>query len=140
MILIHSVKPNMVEIVWPDVVGYIDSACEHSNGELDSNVILSDLIDDKVRMVLVKSDDVTIAAITFKISQFNTGKRILSLMTVSGTDMSEWIHDFDKVANEIGKGENCSEIYIIGRPGWDNKLLRSVGFSKIHTTISKKVA
>ena len=39
----------------------------------------------------------------------------------------KWFERIDEVANAIAKARDCSEVYIVGRAGWQRKL-KQLGF------------
>jgi len=139
MMQINGIEPDMVEVMWPNVVEHVESACKHSNGELDTDGILLDLIDDKMRLIVMRNEDGIVAVMTIKINYFDTGKKVLTIVTTGGDNIDDWVNEIDQALTEISKREKCSEIYIVGRAGWTRKLKR-LDYNTIHTTVSKKVA
>lgn len=139
MIQLHSIEPHMVEIMWPKIVKFVDMACEYSNGELNSDIILKDVLGDRLRLIIMRNEKDIVAVMTLKIEQFETGKKVLTALTVGGSDIDSWVNEIDGALNSIAKEQDCSEMYIVGRAGWVRKL-KSIGYDKVHTVLAKKVA
>jgi len=135
---IGAIRPEMIKIIWPVVVGMIKLAIEESNEEISIDNIYHRLIDKDMILVTVAEDGEVIAAMTLERIVFNTGKTVLHLCTIGGDGYKKWWPLIDKVIDELAAEHDCEEIYIIGRPGW-KRLLKDRGFNLVHTTLSRKV-
>lgn len=128
----------MIPLLWHTVSHMIQMAIEHSNGEMDLGEVLDRLLKNEMILLTVSEEDNIIAALTVEKRDFPSGKSILNITTAGGADLDLWVDEIDKVTNELAKEHGCSEIYIVGRPGWMRKL-KNIGYERIHTVVSKKV-
>lgn len=137
-ILFSAIPAPMIPILWDDIEPFLLMALEHSNGELDIDILRERIMSQEMLVVLVNVGDVIKAALTVEIRNFDTGKNTMILTTGGGTDMHLWIDEFSQLADDLARDKNCDEIYIIGRPGW-KKVLKDYGFGVCHTVLSRKV-
>lgn len=136
---IAAIPSKSIEMVWPIASTFIENAIEYSNNELDILVMKQALLDRELILITVNDNHKMIAAFTVKKEVFQSGKKVLTLVAIGGARMKEWLHKVDEVLCAVCREEDCSEMYLIGRPGWI-KLLEPLGFETIHTVVSKKIA
>lgn len=138
MIEYSNVNPEMVEVVWDKIVPFIDKAIAESNGELLSSEIKKKAIAGSMLIRIVFEDWVPIAVVTYEQRVFQSGMRVLNICTAGGEKVDLWFKDVDEYATELAKKHNCSEVYIIGRKGWDRKM-KHLGYGHVHTVLSREV-
>ena len=131
-------KPSLVNMIWPFVEEHISEPIKHSNDELDIDVIKQGILDGEVLLFLVMLDKDIIASMTLECITFPTGKTMMHISTVGGSQMSSWLdgalHNLHKLAKEQG----CKEVYGLGRAGW-TKVLKKHGYEQIRITLRKKL-
>lgn len=137
-VVISAAKPEMVEMLWHIVGPMLDRAVQHSNGELDLEVIKEQLIAKEMLLLLVNREDKIIAAFALERRDFDTGKSVLVVTTAGGEGLEDWKEELDKVLNSLAKEHGCEDIYIVGRAGWVRSL-KHIGYSVCHTVVSRKV-
>lgn len=135
---ISAIKANMLPLVWFEVKPMIQAAVDHSNGELDIDQIKERLLKKEMLLLTVSREDNIVAALTLEVRHFPSGMNILNITTAGGSELHLWMKDVDKVIDDLALQHNCEEVYIVGRPGWE-KLLKTQGYNKIHTVVSRKV-
>lgn len=138
MINIAYVKPEMVDMIWPQVENMVELAVAESNDECSADEIKFKLEQSIMLMATITIDNKIVAALTFDTRVFDSGKKVLLIITAGGTLLSEWMDAVDKVTTELAKRQGCSELYIIGRKGW-LRTLKDIGYTHVHTVLSKKV-
>ena len=137
-VLISAITPKMIPLVWHSVSHMIQMAIEHSNDELDLCDIKERLENNDMLLLTVSEGDNIVAALTVEKRDFASGKSILNITTAGGADLHLWMNEIDRVTEDLAKEHGCSEIYIVGRPGW-MRMLKDIGYGKIHTVVSKKI-
>lgn len=135
-IKIAAIKPEVVHIIWPLVEGYLEKAIHHSNGELSIEGVLQQLIDEQMLLLVVYKDSSIIAAFVVEKRTFMTGKSVINILVLGGSDMDSWVSQAIDVVERLGVEQNCSEIYGIGRVGWA-KFMKKKGFRPVHHTVKK---
>lgn len=138
-ITISAIKPELIGVIWPSVEHLVQSAVDHSNGELSTSGIKKRIISkDMILIVIYAEDHSVIAVATLEKRNFEDNKSVLLITTTGGKRMSDWISDALDVADSIAKEHGCDELYVVGRKGW-NKVLKAKGFGVIHSVLSRKV-
>jgi len=137
-VLISAITPKMIPLVWHTVSHMVEMAIEHSNGELYLDDIYKRLLDNEMLLLTVSEGDRIIASLTVEKRDFPSGKRIMNVTTAGGADLHIWMESVNRAIDDLAKEHECSEIYIIGRPGW-MRMLKNIGYEKIHTVVSKKI-
>jgi hypothetical protein len=137
-IVIGAIKPDLVNIVWPIVEQHIDMAITESNGELDINKIRNSIINQDMVLLVIYKDGKIIASCTLEKREFNSGKVVVHIATLGGTEIELWADKLDAAICNLALDYGCNELYIIGRKGWE-KFLKSKGYSHVHTVLSKKL-
>lgn len=137
-ITISRIKPEIIDIIWTSIESYVQLAIDESNGELQIDVIKKRSKDGNLLLISIQKDSDIIAVLSAEVRTFETGKKVLHIMTAGGKDLMDWIADVDVAFTDLARSLGCSELYIIGRPGWA-KVTKSYGYELIHTTLSKKV-
>lgn len=135
---ISAIPVDMVDSIWDDIAPKIEMAIEHSNGELTLSGILRRIKKKDMILLAITKKGVILAGITLEISVFDSGKRVLFLTTVGGSEIDTWLDKVSDAVESIGRDHNCEEIYISGRAAWARKLKR-LGYGTIHTVVSKKL-
>ena len=137
-IIVSAITPKMIPVVWHMVSPMIEMAIEHSNGELDLDHMYKRLLDSEMVLLTISEGDRIVASLTVEKRDFPSGKRIMNITTAGGADLHLWMADLDGIMDQLAIEHGCSEIYIVGRPGW-LRLLKDIGYERIHTVVSKKV-
>lgn len=136
--VIAAVKPEFVDIMWRDLKPLINMAIDHSNGELDIDGMKQMAIDGDILILTIYEDKNLVAVLTLERRDFQTGKSIVNITTAGGADIHLWMDDALAVIEELAKEQGCTEIYIVGRPGWQ-RMLKARNFKTIHTTVCRKI-
>lgn len=79
-----------------------------------------------------------IAVVTFEMTSFDSGMKILTIQCAGGERMDEWIPQIDAISLSMAHRHGCQKVYIVGRKGWERKL-RDIGYEHAHTVLSKEV-
>lgn len=135
---INIVQPNEVRGVWPEVFGFVADAVGYSNGELTIPYVKDKLISGDWVMFVMMEGEVIVASIILVVRDYPSGKKTLHGLLAGGSKLEQWMDKIYDVAQAVAKEQGCSELYVAGRPGWQ-RLLKSKGFTLIHTTLSTKV-
>ena len=135
---VSAIKKELIQLVWPVVEGFLQQAVDHSNGEMCIEDVFKRLIKGNMLLVTISVESDIVAAIAIEQRNFGSGKRVLNLTLLGGSEMEHWMDEFSDIADKLAKDYKCDEIYIVGRKGWV-RALRSYGFETVHTVVSRKV-
>lgn len=137
-VFVGAIKKEIVPIVWPVVLPMLEAPIEHSNGELCIQDMFDRICNGELLLLTIQENEKVVAAVTIEKREFASGKSILNVTTAGGSDMHLWMKLLDTTLNRLAKDYDCEEIYIVGRPGWE-RMLKNIGYGKVHTVVSKKV-
>jgi hypothetical protein len=137
-ITVAAIQPNMVEIIWPRVEAMIAMAIEHSNGELSLESMKRQIMKGEMLLLVVYEADIIVASLTLERRDFDSGLSVLNVTTAGGADLHIWMKDVLAVLEGLAEEQGCTELYIVGRPGWQ-RALKKIGFKPVHTVVSKKL-
>lgn len=136
--VVTGVPAILVPVLWGQAKQFIADAVEHSNDETSIDIIYENLIQkDAVLVIIYKGHDLYGAAIARE-REYESGKKAICITQLGGLNMQEWISDAHDVACKIGRALGCTEIYCIGRSGWE-KTLKGIGYAKAYTVLSTSI-
>ena len=135
---VTAVPAKLVPFLWDKAIGFLAPAIEKSNGEATAENIYKSCCADDSLLVLISKDEAVIGAAILSIYTYETGKKVLSICQLGGTDMKDWLDKACEFAMKTAISTGCEEIYAIGREGWE-RALADQGYSKLHTIVSIKV-
>ena len=138
MITFSIARAKMIPLLWVTAKPLIEVAVEHSNGELDIDLIYKKLIGEEMALITVTEDGNVLACLTVEKRIYNSGKNVLNITTAGGEGIHKWMGELSPLMDDMARKYDCTEIYIVGRPGWD-RMIKDFGFQKIHTICSRKV-
>jgi len=135
-----SLIPNtMVEHMWDQAEPFLAMAIPYAAGECNLEKMKDEAIAGRTLVFLVSNENhEVIAAMSAEVIDYPSGKRVLVMGMVGGTDMGEWIDDVVDKLQQLGKGFGCESAYITGRPGWLRRLSKH-GFKTLHHTVEMRL-
>lgn len=139
MIHIQFPTPDLSIQHWDELYSFMKLAVDHSNGELDELSCKDQVRSGDLLVSAVYDDQKLVAVVCFELLSFTTGKRALNIQLAGGASLDEWFERMDEVAQAIAKARDCSEVYIVGRSGWQRKL-KQLGYKTAHTVLHKEVS
>lgn len=138
MIKIAIPTVDILYRAWDEIEPFMQKAIDESNAELNLDAIKRKIDDRELLVATIFKDKDLIAAVSFEVTVFESGKRVLHINLAGGEHMDLWYADIDELATQLAKKQNCSEVYIVGRKGWERQL-KHRGYKHVHTIISREV-
>lgn len=138
MIHIQFPPPALAIQHWDELYAFLKLAVDHSNGEIDEVSCKNHVEDGDLLVAAVYDDQTLVAVVAFELLLFITGKRALNIQLAGGASLDDWFERIDEVSNLLAKARDCSEVYIVGRAGWQRKL-KHLGYKVAHTVLHKEV-
>lgn len=138
MIHIQFPSPELSLQHWGELYKFIGLGVDHSNGEMNESTVRDQVSNGDLLVAVVYDDESMVAVVCFELIVFNTNKRVLNIQLAGGNSLSEWFEKMDEVATAIAKSRDCSEVYIVGRAGWQRKL-KQLGYKTAHTVLHREV-
>lgn len=138
MIHIQFPPPELALQHWDELYAFMKLAVDHSNGELDEVSCKYQVEEGDLLVAAVYDDEKLVAVVCFELLVFTTGKRALNIQLAGGASLDEWFERMDDIAQALARARDCSEVYIVGRAGWQRKL-KQLGYETAHTVLHKEV-
>ena len=138
MIHIQFPPPELAIQHWDELYHFLGKAVDQSNGELDEVSVKNQVEDGDLLAAAVYDDQKLVAVVAFELLMFTTGKRVMNIQLAGGDSLDDWFERMDEVAQALAKARECSEVYIVGRAGWQRKL-KQLGYQTVHTVLRKEV-
>lgn len=115
-------KPEEVLQHWHNLSPHIDTALEHSAGELTTFDVARDSLNGSCHVWVTFSDNLMVSVLVTRFLNYQRTK-MLQIMTCGGSidDWDAWTEQHS-VIEDFAKLNGCSHIEIWGRKGWGRRL------------------
>ena len=134
--MIEGIKGESVEVWWPLVEEYLNTALEYSLGEYSITDIKNACIS-KDMQLWVKLGKQTKGAFVTKIARYPQ-KNLLVVILLGGNEFVEWRDEADALLNAFGKQHNCEYVELFGRKGW-GKMLKDIDYKEVTRLFAKEI-
>ena len=134
--MIEGIKGESVEVWWPLVEEYLNTALEYSLGEYSITDIKNACIS-KDMQLWVKLGKETKGAFVTKIAKYPQ-KNLLIVILLGGDEFQEWRDEADALLNAFGKENNCEYVELFGRKGW-GKMLKDIDYKEVTRLFAKEI-
>ena len=138
---IEVISPAEIPYVWHEVKSMVDEALVHSNGELLSSDLLSNLLAGESILLLGKKDDKIFSSL---IAEYQEHPRKKSLYIVAWTTESRqgfngWAELFEEKLITIAKELECDYLETWCRRGLAKKLRTQLGWTSEYSVVTKPI-
>lgn len=133
--VVTGVPAILVPVLWEQAQPFLQDAIDESNGETNIEITYNELLEGECTLVLIYKEKTVVGAANLRKRDFDTGKSAMFVTLLGGTNMQDWIDDAHYVAKLIAKAAGCSDIYCVGRNGWE-KVLKGIGYKRAYTLLS----
>jgi hypothetical protein len=134
--MIEGIKGESVEVWWPLVEEYLNTALEYSLGEYSITDIKNACISKNMQL-WVKLGKETKGAFVTKIAKYPQ-KNLLIVILLGGDEFQEWRDEADALLNAFGKENNCEYVELFGRKGW-GKMLKDIDYKEVTRLFAKEI-
>lgn len=133
---LHAIEPANLPERWPTIRDRIAACCARSGGKYEPIDVLQNALCGRMQLWLVQDDDATYAlAITEIVSYPRI--TVCKLLACTGEDAPRWVDLLDEI-EAWAKGQGCSVMEPICRPGWERQL-KPMGYRKTHVVLEKRL-
>jgi hypothetical protein len=115
-----AISPHSVLPYWPEVSGLLGAALRHGRSRFTLDRVQDDLIAGKKRLWVVMQGETLVSAVVTCITDF-PAKRVCTILLCGGEDADAWVAKVLSAVEEYAAWEECGQVEIIGRPGWQRK-------------------
>ncbi len=134
--MIEGIKGESVEVWWPLVEEYLNTALEYSLGEYSITDIKNACISKNMQL-WVKIGKKAKGAFVTKIAKYPQ-KNLLIVILLGGDEFQEWRDEADALLNAFGKQHNCEYVELFGRKGW-GKILKDINYEEVTRLFAKEI-
>ena len=134
--MIEGIKGESVEVWWPLVEEYLNTALEYSLGEYGIDDIKNACISKNMQL-WVKIGKQAKGAFVTKIAKYPQ-KNLLIVILLGGDEFQEWRDEADALLNAFGKQNNCEYVELFGRKGW-GKMLKDIDYKEVTRLFAKEI-
>ena len=134
--MIEGIKGESVEVWWPLVEEYLNTALEYSLGEYSIDDIKNACISKNMQLWVKISKQAKGAFVT-KIAKYPQ-KNLLIVILLGGDEFQEWRDEADALLNAFGKQNNCEYVELFGRKGW-GKMLKDIDYKEVTRLFAKEI-
>ena len=134
--MIEGIKGESVEVWWPLVEEYLNTALEYSLGEYSIDDIKNACISKNMQL-WVKVGKQTKGAFVTKIAKYPQ-KNLLIVILLGGDEFQEWRDEADALLNAFGKENNCEYVELFGRKGW-GRMLKDIDYKEVTRLFAKEI-
>lgn len=134
--MIEGIKGESVEVWWPLVEEYLNTALKYSLGEYSITDIKNACISKNMQL-WVKVGKQAKGAFVTKIAKYPQ-KNLLIVILLGGDEFQEWRDEADALLNAFGKQNNCEYVELFGRKGW-GKMLKDIDYKEVTRLFAKEI-
>lgn len=115
---VSAVPAAVLDVVWADVAPMIDRATSRSGGRYDVDSVRTGIESGVLALWIAMDDAKPIAALTTRVEEFPTGKRVLAIDWIGGDRMKDWLPEAHDVLSDYARAYGCDHLQGYGRKGW----------------------
>tara|TARA_R100000152_G_C6604409_1_gene60384 strand:+ start:124 stop:543 length:420 start_codon:yes stop_codon:yes gene_type:complete len=117
----HLISPEDVPYVWEDVGPMLAKVIEHSEGELEPDDFLDNLMIGNMQLwIATEEQEILLSMVTQVVSY--PQKKVLRVITISGEKFKEAHDKFNDMVESFAIKKGCSAMELWGRKGWKKML------------------
>jgi hypothetical protein len=127
------VEPKDLFSVWDRVAEFLGPACDFSGGRETLGTLRNSLLTGADYLFVVLDGRDIIGAVTYNVTDFKTGLRLLDIPMAGGVAMETQIDTVMEMIENLRRNFMCDRVTVTGRRGWV-KRLAEYGFKQnMHT-------
>ena len=117
----HIVNPEDVPYLWEDVAPMLARVRQHSEGELETDDFLDNLMEGNMQLWVVTEGESIIVSMVTLMADYPQ-KKILRIVALAGKDFKEVNKNFISMLEAYAIKNECSALELWGRKGWKKML------------------
>jgi hypothetical protein len=127
------VEPKDLFAVWDRVAEFLGPACDFSQGRETLGTLRNSLLTGTDYLFVVLDGRDIIGAVTYNVTDFKTGLRLLDIPMAGGVAMDTQIDVVMEMIESLRRNLLCDRVTVTGRRGWVRRLAE-YGFNQnMHT-------
>ena len=130
------VEPKDLFAVWDRVAEFLGPACDFSKGRETLGTLRNSLLTGTDYLFVVLDGRDIIGAVTYNVTDFKTGLRLLDIPMAGGVAMDTQIDVVMEMIENLRRNLLCDRVTVTGRRGWVKRLAK-YGFNQDMYTVEK---
>ena len=128
------VEPKDLPQVWGVVSELLEPACDRSFKQDTIETLRKALMSGRDGLFVVLDGDDIIGAVTYTVTDYDTGLRLLDINYAGGVAMDSQMDAVIGMFRHLQAGLMCDRIRITGRKGWI-RYMKQFGFTDTHYSV-----
>ncbi len=128
------VEPKDLPQVWEGVSELLKPACDRSFKQDTIETLRASLMRGKDGLFVIIDDDQLIGAVTYTVTDYDTGLRILDINYAGGVAMDTQMDAVIEMFHHLKTSFMCDRVRITGRKGWI-RYMKQFGFTDTHYSV-----
>ena len=128
------VDPKDLPKIWGIVSELLEPACDRSFKQDTIQTLRKSLMSGKDGIFVVLDGEDIIGAVTYTVTDYDTGLRILDINYAGGVAMDTQMDAVIEMFHHLKAGFMCDRIRITGRKGWI-RYMQQFGFQPTHYSV-----
>ena len=128
------VEPKDLPQVWGIVSELLEPACDRSFKQDTIETLRRSLMSGKDGLFIVLDENDVIGAVTYTVTDYDTGLRILDINYAGGVAMDSQMGVVISMFRHLQASLMCDRIRITGRKGWI-RYMKQFGFTDTHYSV-----
>lgn len=122
-IRISPIRPEFVDVIWPEVVRMLEPSIETSNGKFTIEDIREEIARGDLVLWIILQDKTPVAFYTTRLIEY-PGRRAMAMDWVGGSGVLSWRNAALDMMEEHARANGCEHLEGYGRLAWGRILKR----------------
>ena len=136
---VNNVVASVVEAkdlpaIWGQISELLEPACERSFDQDTIGTLRADLMSGRSGLFVVTDDQDIIGAVTYDVTDYPTGLRVLNINYAGGVAMGTQMPSVIEMFHLLKSRLMCDRVKITGRKGWI-RYMKQFGFKPTHYSV-----
>ena len=129
-----AIEPSAIPNIWGIVSELLEPACERSFDQETIRTLRASLVSGKEGLFVVADDGEIIGAVTYQVTTYDTGLRLLDINYAGGVAMETQMPVVIDMFHRLKESLMCDRVRITGRKGWV-RYMKQFGFTDTHYSV-----
>jgi hypothetical protein len=122
-IRISPIRPEFVDVIWPEVVRMLEPSIETSKGKFAIDDIRGEIARGELVLWIIVQDKTPVAFYTTRLIEY-PGRRAMAMDWLGGSGVLSWRDAALDEMEEHARTNGCEHLECYGRPAWGRILER----------------
>jgi hypothetical protein len=120
---ISAVRPELIDVVWPQAVEMLEPATDTSAGKILIGDVYKSVVSGELVLWMILKDGAPVAFYTTRLIEY-PNRRAMAMDWVGGSGLSSWLNEALDAMEKQARANNCQHLEGFGRLAWGRILKR----------------